>query len=314
MTDITNPAHEAPAKASSQPKTVAAQPNPKSIEDQASEDIIDLFLRKPLYGIIKGEQEYINEVEEILEGNTGLDFDNYCEVCGQVTPWTLKKYAPRHSGGGTSFPARYVQASLPHIRVVNTVCLRRQHFHTYILHLAGSTVQKIGQRPSMADIALGELKAIPGIEKQDRRELGRALGLFAHDTPLGAFVYLRRVFERMIARAHDRFAERHGKRLQDWVDLKMGQRISALAEELPAVVRSNSAVWGLLSKGIHELSDEDAAMLFPLVKAVIFEMLGEEERHRQAAIQSEATRKALADATARLKPTSSDHGSGSTAN
>jgi hypothetical protein len=92
----------------------------------------------------------------------------------------------------------------------------------------------------------------------------------------------------------------HGSYLENWNDLRMGERIGALADALPAVVRSNAAVWGLLSRGIHELSDEDAETLFPLVKAVIFEMLGEEERQRQAAVQSEATRKALASAAARF--------------
>lgn len=265
--------------------------------------MLELFLQKPLYAKIEGDDPYMEQVEKVIDGEANVDFDNYCVHCEQVTPWTLRKFSVRNSGGGSgSFGARYVQAPLPTIRAVNAVCMRRQHFHTYVLHVRDGAVQKIGQRPSMADIALGELKGIPGINKQDRKELGRALGLFAHDTPLGAFVYLRRVFERMIARAHERFKEMHGAYLENWNDLRMGERIGALADALPTVVQSNSAVWGLLSRGIHELSDEDAETLFPLVKAVIFEMLGEEERQRQAAIQSEATRKALASAAARFNP------------
>lgn len=300
MTDESNKAvddYEPPVGGSA---NIADHPTPKSVEQQAAHDIIDLFLRKPLYAKIQGDPDYLESVDEILEGNVTTDYDNYCVDCDQVTPWTLRKYKPQNSGGGAGMGNRYVNPIFPIIRAVNAVCLRRQHFQTYILHVAGSTVQKIGQRPSMADMALGELKAMPGIQKQDRRELGRALGLFAHDAPLGAFVYLRRVFERMISRAHERHKEKHGSFLANWNDLRMGDRIAALADELPQVVRSNYAVWGLLSKGIHELSDEDAEILFPLVKAVIFEMLGEDDRHRQAAIQSEATREALASAAGRL--------------
>jgi|GEM_PF-4268002 len=278
--------------------------------NNAAQDVIELFLRRPLYAKIEGEGDYLEAVEKVLEGKASVDFDNYCVICNQVTPWTLRKFTPRNSGGGSGngITNRYVQAYLPTIRAVSTVCMRRQHFNTYILHVADSTIQKIGQKPSMADIALGELKAVPGIDKQDRRELGRALGLFSHDTPLGAFVYLRRVFERMIDRAHERHKGKHGSFLENWSGLRMGERIAALADELPSVVQSNYAVWGLLSKGIHELADDDAEMLFPLVKAVIFEMLGEEERHRQAAIQSEATRKALASAAARFNAMPSEGG------
>jgi hypothetical protein len=283
----------------------SAQEVPVAPPRRPSEDIIDLFLRKPLYAKIEGDKDYFDEIESILDGRRGVDYDNYCPICDQVTPWTLRKFTPRSTGGGSGLGvlARYDQATLPTIRVVSTVCLRRQHFHTYVFYVKDFTVQKIGQRPSMADIALGELKSIRGIESLDRKELGRALGLFSHDAPLGAFVYLRRVFERMIDRAHERHFGKHGAYLANWNDLRMGQRISALAGELPKVVQSNIAVWGLLSKGVHELSDNEAEILFPLLKAVIFEMLGDEERLRQAKIQSEATRKALASAASQFKST-----------
>lgn len=273
----------------------------KSLDSAAAEEIIEVCVRKPLYTKITGTPEYILAVSSALEGKTPVNYDNYCPICEMVTPWTFRKFNVRNSGGGSGLVggvARHVQEYLPNIRAVNTVCLRQQHFHTYIFHVGDEQIQKIGQRPSMADIAFGELKSIPGILKDDRRELGRALGLFAHDTPLGAFVYLRRVFERMIVRASERYTEKNGSLPEKWSELRMGDRIAALSAELPSVVQSNYAVWGLLSKGIHELSDEDAENLFPLLKAVIFEMLGEEERHRQAALQSEATRKALASAVA----------------
>lgn len=315
MTTDTNKAADGAEAPMTDSETSVVQSTPMSVERQPVQDVIDLFLRKPLYAKIEGDEDYLEAVEEILEGNSNVDFDNYCEICDQVTPWTLRKFTPRNSGGGSGngITSRYAQKYLPTIRAVSAVCMRRQHFHTYILHVNEPTVQKIGQKPSMADIALGELKAIPGIEKHDRRELGRALGLFAHDAPLGAFVYLRRVFERMIIRAHERHFERHGSYLENWNDLRMGERIGALADELPSVVQSNYAVWGLLSKGVHELSDDDAEILFPLVKAVIFEMLGEEERHRQAAIQSEATRKALASAAARFNSPPAKGGGGTAA-
>lgn len=309
MNDEANKAGEASMISTAGSEALVVEPNPMSVERQAGLDIIDLFLRKPLYAKIEGDSKYLEAVETILEGKSIVDFDNYCVICDQSTPWTLRKFTPRNSGGGSGgISSRYIQEYLPTIRAVNTVCMRRQHFHTYVLHVKDSVVQKIGQMPSMADIALGELKTVVGIDKQDRRELGRALGLFAHDTPLGAFVYLRRVFERMITRAHQRHFEKSGEYLESWNELRMGERIKALAEELPSVVQSNYAVWGLLSKGIHELSDDEAEMLFPLVKAVIFEMLGEEERRRQATIQSEVTSKALASAAARFNSPQKDGG------
>ena len=61
---------------------------------------------------------------------------------------------------------------------------------------------KIGQHPSHADIAIGRFKDLAkGIEPLDYAELKRAAGLNSHEVPIAAMVYLRRIFERMIASA-----------------------------------------------------------------------------------------------------------------
>ncbi len=179
--------------------------------------------------------------------------------------------------------------------MLNAVCQRIQHYVTFILHATGKRITKVGQFPSLADIAFGELSELKrSLEPQDRKELGRALGLFAHDAPLGAFVYLRRVFERMIVRAHQRHVAAGGAVVEGFRDMRMEERIQAIRDQLPAKVVGNRKVFAVLSLGIHELPDEDARDLFPLLKSVIFQMLGEEERLRAAREQEAATEAALA--------------------
>lgn len=268
--------------------------------DQAASLVRDLLLERPLYASFSEADDEVNEaVGNILSGETHLDFDLYCDTCRQVTPWTIRKLVPHTVGGGSLRASYTVKVARPPIRVIHAVCQRKQHFYTYILFRSDRYVQKIGQRPSMADIAFGELKNIAGINSADRKELGRALGLYAHDTPLGAFVYLRRVFERMVERAHEAHKDQNGSYIDGWRDLRMGERIGALGSTLPVEISQNASVFGLLSRGIHELSDEDAATLFPLVKAVIFQMLGDEERHRQAVLARKETSAALQAAISR---------------
>lgn len=269
--------------------------------DRAASLIRKLLLELPLYAVIANLDDDIDEaVGEILVGESHLDFDLYCSACLQVTPWTVRNANHRTIGGASNRASYIKNPELPLIRVIHAVCQRKQHFYTYIIFRKIGYLQKIGQLPSMADIAFSELKHIHGINTEDRRELGRALGLYAHDAPLGAFVYLRRVFERMIERAHEAHRERSGTYISGWRDLRMGERIAALGETLPVEISQNAGVFGLLSKGIHELSDEDAATLFPLVKAVIFQMLGDEERHRQADLARKETKVALQEAISRF--------------
>ena len=247
---------------------------------QAQADLKDLLLSLPLYAAIEHDEDICRHIEDLLAGLYNMQFDQYCMNCKQLTTWLISPTPSQNVGGGSG--SRYWgQGETPAVRVLSATCLRKQHYHTYVLIRRGGTFQKIGQWPSMADIAFGPLKDITVADPEDRKELGRALGLFAHDTPLGAFVYLRRVFERMITRAYNQYADDHGK-IDGWRDMRMGDRIKALGDALPNEIVANAGVFGLLSKGIHELSDTDAEALFPLVKAVIFQMLGDEQRHLEA--------------------------------
>ncbi len=71
----------------------------------------------------------------------------------------------------------------------------------FFLYITGGLIQKVGQFPSLADIANDESKAYSSVLKgTDARELHTAIGLAAHGVGIGSYVYLRRVFEHLIER------------------------------------------------------------------------------------------------------------------
>jgi hypothetical protein len=145
----------------------------------------------------------------------------------------------------------------------------------------------------MADIAFGELRTIDrSLERIDRTELGKALGLFSHDAAIGAFAYLRRVFERMIDRSYERQSSA-GHPVQGFADMRMDEKVAALKDELPEMVVRNSAVFSVLSLGLHELTEEQCTKHFPVIKAVLFQMLEQEEHKRKAAMTQRETEAAL---------------------
>ncbi|KGB51780.1 hypothetical protein FG91_04146 [Sphingopyxis sp. LC81] len=71
--------------------------------------------------------------------------------------------------------------------------------------------------------------------------------------------------------------------------MRVDEKIKALSAELPDRVVKNSAVFSVLSAGIHELADEECLTLFPVLKAVIFQMLEEEEHKRRKKIVERET-------------------------
>jgi hypothetical protein len=83
-------------------------------------------------------------------------------------------------------------------RLFVITCTRnKEHKIFFVFRFDDPFVQKIGQYPSLADIANDESRLYRQVlEKEDAAELHRAIGLAAHGVGVGSFVYIRRVFER----------------------------------------------------------------------------------------------------------------------
>ena len=80
-----------------------------------------------------------------------------------------------------------------------------KHHLDYIVLTTDNSMTKIGQYPSVADMTFPELDAYKHvISKEDRKELGTAIGLFASGVGAGSYVYLRRILERLIYQAKAR--------------------------------------------------------------------------------------------------------------
>lgn len=88
------------------------------------------------------------------------------------------------------------------ILVFQFVCsMNEEHHLDYIVLTTNNSMMKIRQYPSVADITFPELDAYKhAISKDDRKELGTAIGLFASGVGAGSYVYLGRILERLVYR------------------------------------------------------------------------------------------------------------------
>ena len=155
-----------------------------------------------------------------------------------------------------------------------------------------NSFMKIGQFPSIADITfpgLDDYKHV--ISKQDRSELGTAIGLFANGVGAGSYVYLRRILERLVYQAKENAGDKVDN--DSFENAKVADRIKMLEGYLPDILIQNTTIYGILSKGIHELSEEDCLNYFPVVKECIFQILGMWENMRKKQADEDALNKAL---------------------
>jgi hypothetical protein len=154
-------------------------------------------------------------------------------------------------------------------------CSRRpEHHYSYFFHYdeMEAVLIKIGQIPSLEDVAGVDIERYRKILGKDFAELRRATGLFAHGIGIGAFVYLRRIFENLIEDAR-LAADPNDERKGAFIGLKMADRIKELSAHLPSAVVKYKDAYGILSKGLHELTEADCKKYFPVVRAAIIAML-----------------------------------------
>lgn len=217
-------------------------------------------------------------------------FDCYCPGCDKESTFRSPVSSPR-----VQRPEGEFVSAIFH-------CTRAAHTFFAALHLdiPGLTVMKVGQFPSLADLAVAALgKYRKTLGKELYSEFNRAVGLAAHGVGVGSFVYLRRVFERLLDEAQGRAKAEGAWDATEpaWEAARIGQKISLLERYLPEFLVQNRALYGVLSQGIHSLSEEQCLAAFPIVKTGI-ELILDEKLARE---EREAKTKAATEEIARLK-------------
>lgn len=157
--------------------------------------------------------------------------------------------------------------------------------------------RKVGQNPSVADYHLTKVKKYTKFLGKDRqREFTKSIGLYANGIGIGSFVYLRRVFESLIFEAGKKLIGDGVLSEKDFYPKYMDEKIEAAKSELPSFLVENKKIYGILSKGVHELSEEECLTYFDVVKKGI-EMILDEKIEK---VEKERSRNALSASIAAI--------------
>ncbi len=233
------------------------------------------FFETPLYDILKWTEEDDSVIEDIIcfDGKV----DGPCIFCGKDTTYKRK---------GTS-PSRYEISQILSIgRTIGlTLCCSRDEKHEIEIFLktfpSEYSFLKIGQLPSIATLTKGEINKYRKILGDKFSEFSRGVGLVSHGVGIGSFVYLRRVFEDLIEQAHQQAKQTGGWTEEAYVKSRMDEKIELLKSFLPTFLVKNKVLYGILSKGIHELTEQECLDIFPVVKLGIELILDEKLKQKE---------------------------------
>jgi hypothetical protein len=168
----------------------------------------------------------------------------------------------------------------------------RLHF---IFQVHNNRIAKIGQSPALADLHLAETRKYRKVlGDQKYREFARGVGLYAHGVGIGAFVYLRRILEDLVDQAEVVACKGVGWDHEAFDRGRMDEKILMLKGELPEFLVESRGLYSILSKGIHDLTEEECLAAFPVVRTGIELILDERLERQEREAKIERTRKDLA--------------------
>jgi hypothetical protein len=250
-----------------------------------TDDVVRWLTVTPLYVGLDEQPSPKDAIMAILR--FGSTFDMYCPGCaesatfrGFVTDQTESDFRRFNLNGSTE---QFVKARFSK----RAYCTRRNHPIDYYFANENEVIQKVGQYPSIADIAIAETARYKKVlDAEYLREINKAIGLAAHGVGIGAYIYLRRIFEGLVEEARDVAAKRQGWDDAAFRQARMADRVVMLKDDLPDFLVQNPALYGILSKHVHELSEADCLKNFDALKTAV--LLIAEDRLEKA--EKKATR------------------------
>ena len=175
-------------------------------------------------------------------------------------------------------------------------CSRNTNHEYFIYYLkTKENLLKIGQWPSVADFQIPQAEKYRKIlGEEEYKEFTRGIGLSAHGVGIGSFVYLRRVFENLIEEAHAKAqVEDKGFSNENYLRARMDDKIQMVKDYLPDFLVENRSLYAILSKGIHDLSEDECLQYFETVKIGIEQILDEKIIQKEKADKAVKAREAI---------------------
>jgi hypothetical protein len=232
--------------------------------------------------------------------------DGYCPYCRRDTTFNFFERIIIPAGN----PWDHVQDRVSFDRT-RLRCVRDQtHLLAFWTSQNRMTIQKVGQMPSLADIAIDEVRSKyrSVLQGDNWSELYKAIGLAAHGEGVGSFVYLRRVIERLVRSRFDEVKVAEGWKDDDFKGLRMSEKMELLSGHLPSYLVTNRRLYSIFSVGVHELDNDDCLAFYEIGMRTIVMILQDDLQQREQADARMELDKAIANFTPRRSAAEDEKG------
>ncbi|MCD7804485.1 MAG: hypothetical protein LUH03_04925 [Oscillospiraceae bacterium] len=225
-------------------------------------------------GILKEISEFRKDIECTYDSEHKGFADFIIVPAVPTKPVELKRYEQRLNEEKNKAPNANVERS-------NGEMEAEELYNKYCRALL---IIKVGQYPALRDTQLFDTKKYRNILNENYKYYTLSISLYSEGVGIGAFVYLRRILEDIVEEVHQQCVAECNKRNSDtklafdeakYQSLHFNEKISYLENTynkviIPAEVEQvREKLYGVLSKGVHESSEEECLELYPYVRCII---------------------------------------------
>jgi hypothetical protein len=269
-------------------------------------DLLDFIVTSSLFAEFTIERN--PELEQLVQICNKKDcFEMFCPGCGDKKVFIydggfsdviVKNILNGLSSPGSLIATTYTKydplVNVDHMYFRFKCSLNESHKIEYFFVKRGYQIIKVGQYPSSDDIDNPQIKKFRKILGGYYPELSTAVRLFSVNVGIGSFVYLRRIIEKLIYNAFKE-AEAAGALNEQQFEFQadgqhrngMEEKIKLLKGFLPDMITDQPKIYGVVSKGIHELSEDECLKYFPVLKdgivMILDDIVAKKEKEKAAA-------------------------------
>lgn len=167
----------------------------------------------------------------------------------------------------------------------------------YNKHFNSLFLIKVGQYPSLKDLQLFDTKKYRNILGKNYTDYTLALALYSDGVGAGSFVYLRRILEHFVEEVHTNCINQCNEAVsngsgnafneEEYKVLRFNEKINYLERNYHKTIipfelndiRGN--IYGIISKGVHESTEEECLQLFPSAKYIIDAFIEEKIQQKE---------------------------------
>lgn len=140
-----------------------------------------------------------------------------------------------------------------------------------------NTIMKIGQNPSIYDMdeSINNKSFLKLLDDEDKKYYKTACSLYSFDTCIGAIIYLRRIFEKLLIDTFKDNKEKINISKGEFYNKRVDEKVKVLKAYLPVILHEQgfNNIYIKISNGIHNLSENECHAIFPVLKDAIEEIL-----------------------------------------